>query len=222
MNLKKTVFSAVAAGAILLTSFAGVSAQTTTGTVIVTGDGVFDPQFCDVLNLGTKSVTSATGAVATGTVTVCVVDDVAYREVQNISMSASDFEATNPAINAKIPAANLKIVKTYNPVQARWSSGVCGAVLPDGSNRPCVGDAAGLANSGSDRVTSGSITWTTPGPLNGTGQPILHFWNGSGTSSVDGAVGTLAAMDVELTIPAAQRPATYENVLTLDVTPGHP
>lgn len=239
MNLKKTLLSAVGAGALILStltplvSVAGPS-TTTSGVVNVTADGAFNPYFCSGnLDFGTVPLNSTTPNPANrtveGTVVMCYEDTLNWRPQFRAHISSSSF--LKAGTGSTISAVNLEPITVYNPQQGQgnYDFKVGGATLcPDSPGARCIGDIGGMNGTsygGTDngQVSSGSADWAG-GSLD-TPQYIAYAWEGAGTgnqSSTDSRLfyGTFHAVDMELQVPQHIVSGQYVSTLKLEVTLG--
>jgi hypothetical protein len=249
MNLKRTLFTGLAAIGLMASIAAPVATAQTGHTddadaivVISNNGGVFIPEFCGDVNLGTHDITAIAGSTATGTMGICYWDTRAYRQNFKASIDASDFESGVPmpvpsSDTYSIPAQNFKIVRVYNPQQDQWrntnpapgSANTC-PFVPGVTGAPNVydiGDIGGFNGTSSSYgdgayVTDGSALWS--GPALSENPFVNYAWSGVGTGNGGfacnalGINGTYSPFDVALQVPAGAAAGTYVSDLTLTVT----
>lgn len=218
----RTLLAIVTASVVLLGSVpATLQAQsTTTGTIEITDEGQFNVAFCTTsFNLtytGTGNapvvVTSATGAVTEGRVSICITDSQAYREAFTLDLSAMDFIATDPAINATISAENLYVQRVIRPRHAAPNHSALGAgtIYSLGSDGSTIGPAT--TGDGSSR------TWTSLTYDLATPRTILRGDAGFGIQNTTSGAYVQPGLYLNLEVPAGQRPATYRAQVTLTVS----
>lgn len=228
MNLKKSVLSFMAAGAILAGGFGASSAAvdqttSTSGTVTINTTGSFSPYFCNALDLGSLAP-STTAQTKSGVIAICFTDDISWRGGFNGYISSSDWSA---GVNRTMPASSMTISSVTGVGQVRWSSGSW--ALPGcgdqgdapvwGVNRPCIADIA--ARTPNTRHTGNPLT-TKPWDGSDFGTPSL--WVTEGSIEGRGTNGARQDLNVTMTIPANQASGVYKSTLTYDVvyTNGQP
>lgn len=236
MNLKKTLLSFMAAGAVLAGGIGGATAQsavtgTTTGTVKVGDGGTFDVYFCSAtladggVAFDDASVTSSEGAEVTGDGVICYIDDTTYRGRHSTMLSASNFVGDEHA--GVISNGNLSLGHVSIMNSGQWAGDV-----------PGVGSIAALTSSGSVSSHAGADF----GPNDLSGQVHIHnVWPGAGTAgdfyetfpdptNPDSYFprddrsnqGSWQEVEFVLEVPAGTRADDYKTTLTLNVNPGTP
>lgn len=169
MNLKKSVLSFMAAGAILAGGFAGVAAQdagsdTMPLTVTVTADGLWGVQFCEGSDGAFGEIildsTHYNQDPLEAQAIVCYADTKVQRDAFDTHLSASDFSGTEDTEN-KIAASNLTLGHVGIMNSGQW----------DGQNGP-IGEISALTGAGNTAVgTHDGADWVG-GTLNTS--PRIH------------------------------------------------
>lgn len=223
MRTMKTLLGLLAAIVVLggsLTAFAQSTSSTTTGTVHIVEGGTFSVSLCTSASFkvggsagSNPVVTSATGARTQASVAICYVDTQSYRGEFTASMSATDFVATTPGVNATIPSENLYLNRVIRPRHAGQiiHSPDAGLIYSIGSSRE-IGPATNQDGS--------SVPWT---PLTyDLSVPRVVGRGEAGIGISNNGAAVRPAVYLDLVIPPGQRPATYKTVITLTVTPENP
>jgi hypothetical protein len=213
MNLKRTLFTGLAAIGLMASIAAPVataqvngSSAGTTAFVVVASPGVFTLSICaDSINATLDTTVQPTAGVqgkAEGSLDLCYIDTKSYRPNFNVMMQASNFQdGTKPII----PATGFKVVNTADVSQGQWSSGAGRA----------IGDIGHFQNNVYPTAGQGTTTaWTSSNDLSAA-RTVGFGYNGEGT------IESTAEIDVELTMPYGTQDGTYwSNVTVTVVTPG--
>ncbi len=230
MNLKKSILSFMAAGAILAGGFGSVGAQSapggqTTGTVKVEDGGYFNVYFCGAditassgFDFDDASVTSSQSDTVQANAVICYDDDTTYRGRQYTSLSATSF--VGQVHNGSISNANLSLGTVSKVYSGQW-----------GSVSPKVGSISAI------NINGATINNGIPGPYSETFGPnnlssslhIHNVWPGAGTAgSLHGTTdprldqGSFQTVEFSLEVPAGTRADDYESTFTLTVSPTAP
>jgi hypothetical protein len=215
MNLRKSLFTGLAAVGLMASLAAPVAlaqsvndSGTTTATVAVTNDGVFNVQFCSGTSpLSAVSMTSESAAqTSTGSLTICYEDTLLYHDSALVSFQATAFTAGL----SSIAASNFKVTQTNNTIQEHYVS--------DGHGHTKVADPGYLAQDGTAPPQNATVFVVWPGPANtlDVSRNVNFIYNGSGAGSSTGLV------NVALNIPVGTVPGNYSSTVTLTVAPGGP
>ncbi len=208
MNLRKSLFTGLAAVGLMASVAAPVAlaqtsgnAGTGTATVVITDTGVFDIHFCDDSVSLTQDVApiAGTDGSASGALAICYVDTKSYRTNFDVDLSATDFTG-NGTNDDTIPASDFKVTYTGNVGSGQWSSGV----------GYLIGDIGHFVNDAYPSSQAGAA-WTTNNDLSGAGRTVNFAYQGEGTS------WAVSDISVGLTIPSSTDPDTYQSTLTLTV-----
>jgi hypothetical protein len=224
MNLRKTVLTLMAAAAILLGSAAGVSAQVADsnyGSVTVAANGSFDVYFCagDFSFAGVTLNSANPVGNTSASINICYTDTLAWRPQFRTYMSAGDFTDFN---GHSIPASNVSPKYIYNVLQGQWG-------VYNGNDIGDIGGMKGAANYSSG--PGGYVNGTAGGPdgpwVGGnlsTWQYIGYSWEGVGTGGSQYGTGngyldagSIAPIELKLSVPANTVPGNYYSVFTLQV-----
>lgn len=246
MNLKKTLFSTIAALALSASvlvpvALAGTSLDTggsTTATVNVTVAGEFNAEFCGPVNLSAVTLTAGQDEISTGALEICYTDTIASRSGFKVQVQAGPFQSTG---NPDLSASNFKLTTVYNPWQGQWGGNSGGADVADigGWNGAEQVTDHGFDNP-ADANNHGALDYVGAASLD-TARYIAYSWDGVGTGNGDlmppsgisafpdeyanvsslGVVdGTYQVVEVELTVPRGTATGGYSSNLTLTIVAG--
>lgn len=238
MNLKKSVLSFMAAGAILAGSFAGVAAQDSDkvdGNVSVANVGVFDVQFCEDtdaavnpaadIDFGPVNVTTAQAAApVVRTVVICYEDTMTQRGPFDTRLTSGPFiDGTKTFSNSALKVHSVEFVNS-----GTWGPGVgsiAGRVTPGGAvtraNSPASWGNTTFADGGGSRVSyinagsgTGSDFYQTQPSYD---DPAVNYAPDARSSA-----GSWQRINLELTVPAGTAPGNYTSEITVTVAPPTP
>jgi hypothetical protein len=207
MNLRKSIFTGIAAVGLMASLAAPVAmAQTagnaggTTATVTVLGGGTFSVAFCSAVTLTVNTPpTAGTEGSASGAFGICYVDTKSDRTNFDVDLSATDFTGTG-ANDDTIPASEFDVTYTANVQNGQWSSGV----------GYLIGDIGHFVNDAYPSSQAGAA-WMFNNDLAGAGRTVNFGYQGEGT------IWSVSDISVGLTIPSSTDNDTYTSELTLTV-----
>ena len=182
------------------------SNNSTTVSVTVVDNGVFDAFFCapslPITNTSSASLTVqslptlTTAGSATGTLAICYNDTKQYRPSFDVFLQSTDFTGgPNP-----IAAINFTIEKSYNVGQQFY-----------GNSPIDYGDIGQYINDGFPPAQSSlPLPWTTNKTLD-VARNSQFGYSGVGTGV------SLGAFDVKLVLPVGTEGGTYQSTLSLTI-----